>query len=227
MEIKKAQLLFEQSGTFKSEFKKLGIPAEDYDIFNDFGETDHVIDLYTEIDSEYKRERERETIFGSFSEQDILFAFFPCVRFENQILLSFRGEQRQLMGKSDEEKLMIDLKLHEELHRNYELITELAIIAKRRNLRLIIENPYSSQHYLTRYWCLKPSLIDYDRTDRGDIYKKPTQYWFINCKPSNNFIFEAQEAKEIRRISYENGNSPQRSMITHEYANRFIREFLL
>ena len=97
------------------------------------------------------------------------------------------------MGKSDEEKLMIDLKLHEELHRNYELITELAIIAKRRNLRLIIENPYSSQHYLTRYWCLKPSLIDYDRTDRGDIYKKPTQYWFINCKPSNNFIFEAQE----------------------------------
>lgn len=59
MEIKKAQLLFEQSGTFKSEFKKLGIPAEDYDIFNDFGETDHVIDLYTEIDSEYKRERER------------------------------------------------------------------------------------------------------------------------------------------------------------------------
>lgn len=58
MEIKKAQLLFEQSGTFKSEFKKLGIPAEDYDIFNDFGETDHVIDLYTEIDSEYKRERD-------------------------------------------------------------------------------------------------------------------------------------------------------------------------
>lgn len=225
MEIRKARCLFEQSGTFKKEFIKLGIPAEDYDILDQFGQTDHVIDLYAEIGKAF--ERERESVFDSFSEEDLLFAFFPCIRFENQILLAFRGEQRQLMGKSDEEKLMTDLKLHEELHRNYELITKLAIVAKRRNLRLIIENPYSSQHYLTRYWCLKPSLIDYDRTDREDIYKKPTQYWFINCKPSNNFIFEAQPQKEIRRISYESGKSPQRSMIEPEYANRFIREFIL
>lgn len=41
--------LFEQSGTFKNEFLKLGIKAEDYDILNDFGETDHVIDLFSEI----------------------------------------------------------------------------------------------------------------------------------------------------------------------------------
>lgn len=45
----KAHLLFEQSGTFKKEFKKLGIDAEDYDIRNDFGETDHIIDLFDEI----------------------------------------------------------------------------------------------------------------------------------------------------------------------------------
>ena len=33
MEIKgKVHCFFEQSGTFKNEFKKLGIPAEDYDI---------------------------------------------------------------------------------------------------------------------------------------------------------------------------------------------------
>lgn len=50
MEIKgKVHCLFEQSGTFKNEFIKLGIPAEDYDIQNNFGETDHVIDLFTEI----------------------------------------------------------------------------------------------------------------------------------------------------------------------------------
>ena len=41
--------MFEQSGTFKNEFKKLGIEAEDYDILNDFGETDNVIDLYNQI----------------------------------------------------------------------------------------------------------------------------------------------------------------------------------
>ena len=49
MKVKKAFCLFEQSGTFKNEFIKLGIPAEDYDIQNEFGETDNVVDLYAEI----------------------------------------------------------------------------------------------------------------------------------------------------------------------------------
>jgi hypothetical protein len=49
MKIKRAHCLFEQSGTFKNEFIKLGVPAEDYDILNDFGETDHIIDLFAEI----------------------------------------------------------------------------------------------------------------------------------------------------------------------------------
>ena len=46
MEIRKVHCLFEQSGTFKKEFLKLGVLAEDYDILNDFGETDNVIDLF-------------------------------------------------------------------------------------------------------------------------------------------------------------------------------------
>lgn len=49
----KVHCFFEQSGTFKNEFKKLGIPAEDYDIQNNFGETDHVIDLFDEIENAY------------------------------------------------------------------------------------------------------------------------------------------------------------------------------
>lgn len=55
MEIKgKAHCLFEQSGTFKREFIKLGIPAEDYDIQNNFGETDHTNDLFAEIEAAYE-----------------------------------------------------------------------------------------------------------------------------------------------------------------------------
>lgn len=55
MEVKgKAHCLFEQSGTFKNEFIKLGIPALDYDIQNNFGQTDFVIDLFAEIDTAYK-----------------------------------------------------------------------------------------------------------------------------------------------------------------------------
>lgn len=42
--------LFEQSGTFKNEFKKLGYQAYDYDILNDFNETDYQLDLFGEIE---------------------------------------------------------------------------------------------------------------------------------------------------------------------------------
>lgn len=45
----KAHCLFEQSGTFKNEFKKLGYEAYDYDILNDYGQTDYQCDLYAEI----------------------------------------------------------------------------------------------------------------------------------------------------------------------------------
>ena len=55
MEIKgKVYCFFEQSGTFKQEFIKLGIPAEDYDIQNEFEQTDHVCDLFAEIEKAYR-----------------------------------------------------------------------------------------------------------------------------------------------------------------------------
>ena len=44
---------FEQSGTFKNEVKKLGYEAYDYDLLNDFGETDYVMDLFQEIEKAY------------------------------------------------------------------------------------------------------------------------------------------------------------------------------
>lgn len=54
MEIKgKVHCFFEQSGSFKNEFIKLGIPAEDYDLQNNFGETDHQVDLFKAIEDAY------------------------------------------------------------------------------------------------------------------------------------------------------------------------------
>ena len=46
----KFHCLFEQSGTFKNEAKKLGYEAYDYDILNDYGQTDFQIDLFKEIE---------------------------------------------------------------------------------------------------------------------------------------------------------------------------------
>lgn len=53
----RAHCLFEQSGTFKNEFKKLGIEAYDYDILNDYGETDYQTDLFAEIRGGTKENR--------------------------------------------------------------------------------------------------------------------------------------------------------------------------
>lgn len=49
----KVHCLFEQSGTFKNEFKKLGYEAYDYDILNNYGQTDYEIDLFNEIVQAY------------------------------------------------------------------------------------------------------------------------------------------------------------------------------
>lgn len=50
----KVHCFFEQSGTFKNEFRKLGYKAEDYDIQNQFNETDNVVDLFKEIETCYE-----------------------------------------------------------------------------------------------------------------------------------------------------------------------------
>ena len=219
----KIHCLFEQSGTFKNEFKKLGYEAIDYDILNEFGETDNIIDLFKEIRNAYTRER--ESIFDFMNSEDLVMAFFPCVRFENQSLLLFRGDNSGFKNWDDERKLKYDLKLHEELAENYELITKLVLICKERNLKLIIENPYSSQHYLIKYWALKPSLIIKNRREYGDYYEKPTMFYFVNCSPKNNFLFEPQVINKKLIVSQENKTT--RSLMSKDFANRFIREFIL
>lgn len=126
-----------------------------------------------------------------------------------------------------EEKLEYDLKLHRELSELYKLVTKLAIVCLRRKIPLIIENPHSTTHYLTKYWAIPATFIDKDRTLRGDYFKKPTQYWFINCKPRYNMLLEPQIWREGKRIIEKTSNKTERSLISKEYANRFIREFIL
>ena len=169
--------------------------------------------------------QERETVFDRFAPSDQLIAFFPCIRFENQIQLYFRGDAIGQKKWSDVEKLEYDLNLHEELHKNYTLITEMVIVCIQRHLKLIIENPYSTTHYLTKYWCIKPKVIDYNRRERGDYFMKPTQFWFINCEPKNNFIMEAKSVVPFLDVGHTRGAT--RSLLSPQYANRFLREFVL
>lgn len=229
MKIRKVHCLFEQSGTFKNEFKKLGIDAEDYDILNDFGETDHIVDLFGQIRGGYCG---KPSIFDTFSKDDLIVAFFPCTRFEAKIPLGFRGEMAQQKNWDDLKKLKYSMKLHDELHELYELISMMVCVCIEKGLRIIIENPYTQPHYLTTYWCIKPTLIDRDRSLNGDYYKKPTQYWFVNCEPEANFIFEPIENVETyvvdgKRNRDDISKKVERSLMHPQYANRFIRQKII
>lgn len=98
---------------------------------------------------------------------------------------------------------------------------------------MIVENPATQPHYLTRYFPIKPTIIDEDRSKRGDYYKKPTQYWFVNCKPEYNLIMEPLEIINTYTIAHaqemdgDQSRKVKRSLIHPQYARRFIREFIL
>lgn len=79
-DVKKWHLFFEQSGTFKNEFQKLGIAAFDYDIKNDFGQTDFIKDLFAEIEKAFEG---GASIFDSIEEKEAIFAFSLALGFPN------------------------------------------------------------------------------------------------------------------------------------------------
>ena len=149
MEIKgKVHLFFEQSGTFKKEFIKLGIPAEDYDIQNNFGETDHVIDLFNEFEKGYDN---YPSIFDNISKDDLIMAFFPCIYFTGSVNpCYFTLENTNYRCMSMKEKFDQMLKRADNRNDFYKLLYKMVANVLLRDFRLIIENPFSSLHYLPK-----------------------------------------------------------------------------
>ena len=229
MEIKgKVHCFFEQSGTFKNEFIKLGIPAEDYDIQNNFGQTDHVIDLFAEIENAYSN---RGGVFDNITPDDLILAFFPCIYFCENNALYFCGAHMNLKNKSTKEKTDIILERSKNREHFYNICLKLCSLCDMRGLRLIVENPYTTPHYLVNNFPYAASVIDNDRTKRGDCYKKPTQYIFINCVHTYGESYQRPIA--IKRISEGRRGimagmcSEERSMISPDYARNFICDFIL
>lgn len=128
MQIRKVYCLFEQSGTFKKAFLNQGIDAEDYDILNDFNETDHQIDLFAEIDKAYAGE---PSLFDEIGEMDLCLAFFPCTRFQAYNCANFQGKNPGMKEWSAEQKIDYSMLLHEELHKLYIILCKLFQISLR------------------------------------------------------------------------------------------------
>ena len=229
MDIKgKVHCFFEQSGTFKNEFIKLGIPAEDYDIQNNFGETDHVIDLFAEIEKGYEG---KESIFDTISQDDLIIAFYPCIYFCATSQISFNLNCRNYRKLNDVEKIKEILKRSDKRKEYYDRLIKFCSVCLDKGIKMIFENPYNEQTYLKANFLQSPSIIDNNRMLRGDYFIKPTAYWFFNCEPTYGESF--QKDKERRLIlsskkSIQAGQcSEERSMISPDYARNFICDFIL
>lgn len=234
MEIKgKVHCFFEQSGTFKNEFIKLGIPAEDYDIQNNFGETDHVIDLFGEIDRAYDNlTRHDTTIFDTISPcQDLIVAFYPCIYFNQASQTAFQMFYNNYQKLSDLEKIQKILERSEKRQEYYNRLIKFCYVCLARGIRMIFENPATEPHYLTNNFLYKPTVIDKNRMERGDYFKKPTAYWFFNCERTYGFSGEndkvQKKIKKSKSAPRAGLCSEERSLISPDYARNFICDFIL
>ena len=230
MEIKgKVHLMFEQSGIFKNEFKKLGYEAFDYDIQNNFGETDYVIDLFAEIENAY---RCGESIFDNINKDDLIIAFFPCIYFTgstNPCYYTLENINYQKMTTA--QKIDAMLQRSKSRQQFYELIIKLVGVCLDKGCRLIIENPYSPLHYLCNNFFKAPDVFDKDRQRRGDYFRKPTGYWFFNCTPTIGYSYQNPKEKKYVFSCRGSNNaglcSEERSLISPDYARNFICDFIL
>lgn len=222
---------FEQSGTFKNEFIKLGIPAEDYDIQNNFGQTDHVVDLFAEINKAYCK---RRSIFDGIGKDELIIAFFPCIHFCDAKTMLFRG-CAIFQKKWPLEKIMRNnIKTNRERNKFYEVLLKFVAVVANRGGHLIIENPWndSGATFLQNNF-LPPTVIDKNRALRGDYFRKPTAYWFLNCEPCHGETYTPTPKNKIKSVlQMKQGEhaglcSEERSMIAPQYAHNFICDFIL
>lgn len=224
----KVHCFFEQSGTFKNEFIKLGIPAEDYDIQNNFGETDHVIDLFAQIDAAFEG---GASVFDKIEKSDLIIAFFPCIYFCENNAMYFKGVHNNLKTQSEYNKTKIIIQRAKDREYFYEKILELYGVVTKIGARLIIENPFSPFHFLVNNFPAEPAVIDKNRMERGDYFIKPTQYWFINCEPTRGFTYQNDKQQKILNKAARGKQaglcSEERSLISPDYARNFICDFIL
>ena len=228
MEIKgNVHCFFEQSGIFKNEFIKLGYKAFDYDIQNDFGETDFQIDLFSEIEKGYE---EKESIFDNITKDDFVIAFFPCIYFETMQASYYQMTNINMKKQSIRQKYETVIDRIQKREYFYILLYKLFAICEIRGIRLVLENPATQPSYLLYPINFIPyTFIDNDRTKRGDCFKKPTAYWFVNLQ-RGNLMKSHTKSKKIQQCSKgvkAGVCSKERSMLTDKYARNFICDFII
>ena len=222
MVFSKVHCLFEQSGTFKKAFKELGYNAIDYDT-NKTENVDIVVDLFTQIF--LASIEEKSSVFDNISQDDLVIAFFPCTYFSDQNTVNSRGESYGQKKWSEKRKLEYSMEQMQERNKFYTLLCSLCLITIKRGFKLIIENPYGKINFLKHFFPLKPEVILLDRRRFGDFYKKPTQFFFINCKPEFTLYGECVDTMG-KQNPIENNHGFTRSIISPTFAKNFIKTYI-
>lgn len=160
-------------------------------------------------------------------------AFFPCIYFCESSQAAFcywHFNYRKLNIREKTDKILERSKNREYF---YSLLIKLFCVVQERGLRMIVENPYSAMGYLhfTENFVMKPTVIDRDRLERGDYFKKPTAYWFVGCENTCGHTCQRDKTPKIIRKTKSASEaglcSEDRSMISPDYARNFICDFIL
>ena len=147
----------------------------------------------------------------------------------SQILLSWTHRNHRNLSAKERTDVILERAANRE--KFFALAVKLHSICYQRELRLIMENPWSEQTFLKTNFISAPSVIDNNRLLRGDYYIKPTAYWFLNCDPTIGESFQPrQKGKNICQIGPNRMPgicNEERSMISPDYARNFICDFII
>lgn len=218
MKVNRFWFLFEQTGTFKAVAQKLGYSAFDVDIVPS-PTVDYCLDLFKEIDSAMLGS---PCIFDNIDREDLVLAFFPCVRFSDLWRFHIIGKVSQVRNSN---KYLYSMKCFDQTALFFGYYCKLCHVCRSRGLRLIVENPSSGHSILKTYAVADYKLFDDDRSVHGDYFTKPTVYLFHGCEPSNTVLFVPSRlpSKTIEQTL----RGIERSRIAPEYAEWFLRSVVL
>lgn len=206
-------LLFEQSGTFKKQLQAIGHNAKDFDICNDYGETDYIVDLFDMIDNNK---------LDVINKADLVIAFFPCTWFSDQNDLIYRKQLYQFRTWDDDK---IEKYIHERALKEKEVSIKLLKLIDNIKVPLIIENPNSRR--INKYLSDCESVL-HKRSLYGDYFDKLTRYFLFNgvkiTEPDrikNCIHARIKYSKEMKMLK--GTRKMKRSLIAPEYVNNLIK----
>lgn len=132
---------------------------------------------------------------------------------------------------SDADKVKEILKRSDNRNRYYALLLKFVGVCLKKGIRMIFENPWTTDTFLKANFVKKPDVVDSNRMLRGDCFVKPTAYWFFNCEPTAGLSLQNDKEKksilQFKKAPQAGLCSEERSMIHPDYARNFICDFII